>query len=439
MLLPLVSIGVPNRADVSNDHPGGAARREKIMKQIRRIRPLSWLVFGWVVFVSISEQGAFADLELRVVFTSLILLYLMTCWVGASTEVNRSWRWCSLGMQAGLILILTQLTQQGGVALGLSLAWIVTAVDTLKQVRAILLAFGGYLTLYLLYLLTLGAGIQWSFIGNVPSGIYVLWFMFFLASVSLVLYLQQERARERVQALLQELDATHVQLQQAHAALSAYALRVEELTMLTERQRIAREIHDTVSQGLTALVMQLDAAQAYFLKGSSVQGQEVVMQAMTRTRTLLTETRYVLHDLRTDQPRPDDLPEMVQEEIDRFMTATGIPCDAELDALVNLPAAHCTHVLRVVTEGLTNIARHARAHHVWVRAIPGEQSLEIEVADDGVGFEPLSVKPSVGHYGLLGLQERVRLIGGQWAIRSAPGKGTTLRVSVPGCDRGTGR
>lgn len=405
------------------------------MKHIRRIRPLSWLLLAWILFVYISEQFALADLGLRAVFTVLILIHIVIYWIEVSVEMRRSLHWLSLLVQAGLVLVLTQVTQQGGVALGLSLTLIVAAVDALKQVRAILLAIGSYIALYLLYLYTLGSTLQWRFIGNVPSGIYVLWFMVFLASVSLVLYLQQERAHERTQAVLRELDAAHTQLKETHVHLSAYALRVEELTMLTERQRIAREIHDTLSQGLTALVMQLDAAHSCFLKGHSAEGQEIVMQAMTRARTVLTETRYVLHDLRTDKPRPDDLPEIVQEEIDRFMTATGIPCDAELDALVNTPAVHCTHVLRVVTEGLTNIARHARAHHVWIRAIPGEQRLEIEVADDGIGFDPAAA-PAVGHYGLMGLHERVRLIGGQLAIRSSPGKGTTLRVGVPGVDGG---
>jgi NarL family two-component system sensor histidine kinase YdfH len=413
--------------------------REKIMKHIRRIRPLSWLLLVWILFVYISEQFVLADLGLRVVFTVLILIYIVIYWIGVSVEMSRSLHWLFLLVQAGLVLVLAQVMQQGSVALGLSLTLIVAAVDRLKQLRASLLAIGGYVALSLLYLSTLGSDIQWSFIGNVPSGIYVLWFMVFLASVSLVLYLQQERAHERTQALLRELDATHVQLKEAHASLSAYALRVEELTMFTERQRIAREIHDTLSQGLTGLVMQLDAAHSYFVKDQHAQGQEIVMQAMTRARTVLTETRYVLHDLRTDKPRPDDLPEMVQEEIDRFMIATGIPCDAELDALVNTPAVHCTHVLRVVTEGLTNIARHARAHHVWVRAIPGEQRLEIEVADDGVGFDPKTVTPSGGHYGLIGLHERARQIGGQLTIISSPGKGTTLRVGVPGSDGGSSR
>jgi NarL family two-component system sensor histidine kinase YdfH len=106
---------------------------------------------------------------------------------------------------------------------------------------------------------------------------------------------------------------------------------------------------------------------------------------------------------------------------------------------VNTPVAHCTHVLRVVTEGLTNIARHARAHQVWIRVIPGEQRLEIEVADDGVGFDPKTVAPSSGHYGLIGLHERARLIGGQLTIISSPGKGTTLRVRVPGSEGGSSR
>ena len=408
------------------------------MKHIRRVRPLSWLLLVWIIFVYVSEQFALADLGLRAVFTILILIHIVIYWIGVSVEMRRSLHWLSLLVQAGLVLVLTQVTQQGGVALGLSLTLIVAAVDTLKQIRAILLAIGSYFALSLLYLYTLGSTLEWRLIGNVPSGIYVLWFMVFLASVSLVLYLQQERAHARTQALLRELDAAHAQLKEAHVHLSAYALRVEELTMLTERQRIAREIHDTLSQGLTALVMQLDAAHSYFLKGRSIEGQEIVMQAMTRARMVLTETRYVLHDLRTDRPRPDDLPEMVQEEIDRFIMATGIPCNAELDALVNTPVVHCTHVLRVVTEGLTNIARHAGAHHVWVRAIAGEQRLEIEVVDDGVGFDPKTATPSIGHYGLMGLHERARLIGGQLAIISSPGKGTTLRMGVPRDDGESG-
>jgi two-component system, NarL family, sensor histidine kinase YdfH len=413
--------------------------REKIMKHIRRIRPLSWLVLVWIIFVCISEQFVLADLRLRAVFTVLILIHIIIYGMGVSVEMRKSWHWLFLLVQAGLVLVLAQVTQQGSVALGLSLTLIVAAVDMFKQLRASLLALGGYVALFLLYLSTLGSDIHWSLIGNVPSGIYVLWFMVFLASVSVVLYLQQERAHERTQVLLRELEATHVQLKEAHASLSAYALRVEELTMFTERQRIARELHDTLSQGLTGLVMQLDAARSYFVKDQHAQGQEIVMQAMTRARTVLTETRYVLHDLRTDKARPDDLPEMVQEEIDRFIRATGIPCDAELDALVNTPVAHCTHVLRVVTEGLTNIARHARAHQVWIRVIPGEQRLEIEVADDGVGFDPKTVAPSSGHYGLIGLHERARLIGGQLTIISSPGKGTTLRVRVPGSEGGSSR
>jgi NarL family two-component system sensor histidine kinase YdfH len=286
--------------------------REKIMKHIRRIRPLSWLVLVWIIFVCISEQFVLADLRLRAVFTVLILIHIIIYGMGVSVEMRKSWHWLFLLVQAGLVLVLAQVTQQGSVALGLSLTLIVAAVDMFKQLRASLLALGGYVALSLLYLSTLGSDIHWSLIGNVPSGIYVLWFMVFLASVSVVLYLQQERAHERTQVLLRELEATHVQLKEAHASLSAYALRVEELTMFTERQRIARELHDTLSQGLTGLVMQLDAARSYFVKDQHAQGQEIVMQAMTRARTVLTETRYVLHDLRTDKARPDDLPEMVQ-------------------------------------------------------------------------------------------------------------------------------
>jgi signal transduction histidine kinase len=95
--------------------------------------------------------------------------------------------------------------------------------------------------------------------------------------------------------------------------------------------------------------------------------------------------------------------------------------------------------LRVVSEALTNIARHAQAQHtiVSLRSIPypqsggtgGRQSLDIEVRDDGVGFKPAQI--GAGHYGLIGLRERARLIGGTLNIESTPGQGTALKVSLP--------
>lgn len=275
-----------------------------------------------------------------------------------------------------------------------------------------------------LFIFLLQGLFHWFEISIYPIN-YLFFLTLFLASLSLVFYLQQRHAYRETQTLLRDLNTAHVQL-------SAYALRVEELTVLAERQRLARELHDTLSQGLVGLLMQLDAANAHFETKSFPQGRTIITQAIERARTMLTETRYVISDLRIGTSmHPDDLPELAQEEIERFTSATGIPCQAELDDLALTPAAHCEQVLRVISEGLTNIARHAQARQVWVNANASMELIEIEVRDDGIGFDPARVVNVPGHYGLIGLRERARVIKGQIDVVSTPGQGTCMCLQMP--------
>jgi NarL family two-component system sensor histidine kinase YdfH len=94
-----------------------------------------------------------------------------------------------------------------------------------------------------------------------------------------------------------------------------------------------------------------------------------------------------------------------------------------------VPDALVETAIRVVSEGLTNIARHARARKVSLRLAGDEKELEIEINDDGVGFDPQAIE--AGHYGLLGMRERVRLANGSLEVRSEPGKGTQLVIRFP--------
>src|SRR5207245_1235571 len=104
---------------------------------------------------------------------------------------------------------------------------------------------------------------------------------------------------------------------------------------------------------------------------------------------------------------------------------TGIACEADLAELSVIPPSFREQALRAITEGLTNVARHARARRVWMRALKCERMIEIEIGDDGIGFDPSVMTTHPGHYGLLGLYERARLARGQFHISSAPGAGTT--------------
>ena len=127
--------------------------------------------------------------------------------------------------------------------------------------------------------------------------------------------------------------------------------------------------------------------------------------------------------------------EALLEEIEHFQAATGIACECDLAALSGLPDTAGEQLVRVVREGLINIARHAQAHHVWIQTREDQSRLDIEIGDDGVGFEAASLNGQSGHYGLLGLRERARLLGGEAEIHSDPKKGTILSFSLPNLKR----
>lgn len=201
--------------------------------------------------------------------------------------------------------------------------------------------------------------------------------------------------------------------------------------MLNERQRLARELHDTLVQGMVGLLMQLEVIATHARQGHLERVQILVQQAMTDTRDTLADARCALSDLRTEHVHPDDLVEVVMEEINRFTATTDIPCVTQIALLAHTPPAFCVQVLRVISEGLTNIAHHAQASRVEVRAFFAGKALQIEMCDDGVGFDPATIKPEEGHYGLLGLRERARLIGGHLTMVSQPGQGTRMCLQIP--------
>ena len=191
------------------------------------------------------------------------------------------------------------------------------------------------------------------------------------------LYTRQAEARARAQALLSELET-------AHRELAEYAARVEDLTLAAERQRMARELHDTLAQGLAGLILQLEAANSHLANGRAERAQEILVQAMARARNTLADARRAIGDLRQEAAVPGDLSEAVREEAGRFSAATGIPCTLDLASLPSLPDDIREHALRVVSEGLTNVARHAQASQVWIRLASSGDCLEVEVRDDGV-------------------------------------------------------
>ena len=217
-------------------------------------------------------------------------------------------------------------------------------------------------------------------------------------------------------------------LESANAKLTAYTARIEQLTLQNERQRMARELHDTLAQGVAGLSLQLEAVKMHLKAGRSDRALAIAEQAITRAHNTLADSRAVIENLRTE---PENLATAVCEKVERFTQATGIPCPIELALDKHpLPVEITDHALRVLNEALTNIARHAQATQAAVKFTIQKDCLTLEIRDNGIGFD-VSADTEAGHYGLVGMRERARLTGGALTIESEPESGTTVRFVIP--------
>jgi len=240
--------------------------------------------------------------------------------------------------------------------------------------------------------------------------------------IFMVMYRRQSEAREQSQTLLADLEAAHHQL-------ADYAAQVESLTLASERQRMARELHDTLAQGVAGLELQLEAANNHLENGRFPRAQTIVQQSMKRARSTLADARAAIDDLRLEDRT---LPEAVHHHTERFTRATGIPCHLQLalSAETAVPPAIADHAERMISESLTNITRHAQASNVWLTITQSPKQLSIAVRDDGVGFD-VETAVRTGHYGLLGMRERTRLVNGTFEMTSQAQEGTSLHISLP--------
>jgi PAS domain S-box-containing protein len=209
-----------------------------------------------------------------------------------------------------------------------------------------------------------------------------------------------------------------------HRELSAYMEGIRE----DERKRIALEVHDELGQLLTALKMDLS-----LLKMRLADDPEAVKKA-DDMRELVEGTIWMVRNV-ASHLRPAALNfgivsalEWLSEE---FSRRNSIPCELRVEGSEPaLPDTHATALFRIVQASLTNVARHAAAQRVEVTLAARDGALELQVQDDGRGFDQAAAREGYS-YGLLGMTERARLIGGSLRIDSRPGEGTTVSIHIP--------
>jgi signal transduction histidine kinase len=238
----------------------------------------------------------------------------------------------------------------------------------------------------------------------------------------------RQRAVRLAEEMTRELRASEANLQLSNAKLRQLAAHAENIKE-GERKRIAREIHDDLGQNLLALRIEAD-----LLASRTGDRHPLLHERACRTLHQIDSTiksvRQIINDLR---PNVLDLGlnAAVDWQIAEFKRRTGISCDLiENDQDIQVNDRCATALFRILQESLTNISRHANASHVEVELLVRQDQISMSISDNGKGLQP-GGRHKPGSFGLVGIEERVKILGGTFGIGSGQRGGTTVSVRVP--------
>jgi signal transduction histidine kinase len=224
----------------------------------------------------------------------------------------------------------------------------------------------------------------------------------------------------------QKLATANEQLAIANAQLREYALKVEQLATLEERNRIARDIHDSVGHALTILNLHLEAALKLW-QSNPQEATEFLTEAKQLGTNALQEVRQSITTLRTDTLQGETLGSAISQLTQEFYRSTGILPICHINLQRSVPAEVKTAVYRIVQETLTNICKHAKATEVSIH-IDAVNQLDLIIQDNGLGF---NVNQNKTGFGLQGMRERTLSLNGVFEVISVPGAGCKIIAQFP--------
>jgi two-component system NarL family sensor kinase len=227
----------------------------------------------------------------------------------------------------------------------------------------------------------------------------------------------------------QELDLLTTIADQVGVAIerARFSEQSVEVARADERSRMARDIHDTLAQGLTAVALQIEAGLSHL--GGKHEARRPLNRALDVARSSLDEARRSVRALSPSSLEKGSLAEALAALSRGFTADTGVRIRADLAEVGALPADVETELFRIAGEALTNVRKHTKAREASLQLSVVKGRLQLKVSDSGAGFHPRRARRH--GFGLIGIEERARRIGGRATIRSAPGRGTTILVTVP--------
>lgn len=220
----------------------------------------------------------------------------------------------------------------------------------------------------------------------------------------------------------------HEQLVVANNKLQKYALTNEKLAQTQERNRLARELHDTLAHTLSSTSVQLEAIKALFDRNPD-QAKHMLNQTLENTKSGLSETRRVLVDLRSSELEAYGLSQAIKNTVLSAAERGGFTANFHLDRDLDILPDEISHGLyRIVQEAVENILRHSNASEATVSLLSDGSHIKLSIMDNGKGFNPKKIIKE--HLGLRGIRERVEVLGGSFNIQSKENFGTELTIRI---------
>ncbi len=264
---------------------------------------------------------------------------------------------------------------------------------------------------------------QYRFTAGLPLLIlYAVGYLFIATYANMTI--QAEAARQESDRLLNEL-------QEAHQQLQAYAQQVEELAVMEERNRLARELHDSVTQALYAMRLETASAIRQLTAGKNDLALGHLHELRQGVQQALREMRLLIYELRPPALEKEGLVTALKSRLESVEARTGIQVDFHFVGQGNLSTDVEVGLYRIAQEALNNILKHSQARKVTLDLSLADDWVAMEIRDDGIGFNASGeTSTDGGGMGLQGMRERAAQMGGTLQLTAEPGEGTRVKVEV---------
>jgi signal transduction histidine kinase len=248
------------------------------------------------------------------------------------------------------------------------------------------------------------------------------WYLFGILSLGIL-------GRGIILGLVEIQRSQQKQLEVSNAKLRKYAFTTERLAQSQERNRIARELHDTLAHTLSSVAIQLEAVKSLF----DINGEEaksLLVKSLENTRNGLKETRRTLKDLRASELDTFGLTRAITNVLLSAKERAGFNVTTAISEGMDSFPDEINHCLfRVIQEAIENIIRHSNARNVSFKLFLQKKEIHLQISDDGIGINNNAISKK-DNFGIRGMQERVEALGGSFSISGSPKKGTLIDVLI---------